>query len=354
MAAISKEQILDALTQVKDIGGARDVVSAGRISGVVIQGSNIGFMLSIDASEHAQMEVVRQQCESAVKQLSGVEKVTAVMTADAHKAAPAPEAKAAATAPKVAATWNTEKLPHVKRIIAVASGKGGVGKSTTTVNLARALTQKGLRVGVLDADIQGASTAQMLNLNTPPVIEENRFIPCVNEEGIACLSMALITGDNKAVIWRGPQVTKALQQMLRQTQWGTEAEPLDALLIDMPPGTGDIHLSLVQQVPVDGAIIITTPQEISTLDAGKAIEMFMKVNVPILGVVENMSWFEAPDGSRYALFGEGGGQKMADEFKVEMLTQLPLVPALREAADKGVAPDVSLYSALAERIIQSA
>ena len=245
---------------------------------------------------------------------------------------PYPEQSPAARKPAV---WNREKLPHVKRLIAVASGKGGVGKSTVTVNLAQALRARGLSVGILDADIYGPSIPRMLGLDTrlQPEIRDGRMLPPVSH-GIKALSMALLTNDAAAIL-RGPMITKALVQMLRATEWGTQAQPLDILLVDMPPGTGDIHLSLVQQAPLDGAILVTTPQEVAVADADKAAQMFSKTGVPLLGVIENMSWFTDPTGQRHALFGSGGGQRLADKHGAPLLGSLPLDPRMGALADAG-------------------
>lgn len=234
-------------------------------------------------------------------------------------------------------TINHAPIPHVKRVIAVASGKGGVGKSTTTVNLAHAFITKGKRVGILDADIYGPSIPHMLQLDTQlrPEMIDGAMIPPLSY-GIRAMSVALIMGDQAAIL-RAPMITKALVQMLRLTRWGTADAPLDVLLIDMPPGTGDVNLSLAQNVKLDGAIIVTTPQEVAINDARKALHTFRKLNVPILGVIENMSYFET-DGQRHALFGEGGGKKLALEEGVVFLGDVPLDPTLRAGADRGQKP----------------
>lgn len=248
------------------------------------------------------------------------------------------------------ATWRTDSLPHVRRIFAVASGKGGVGKSTVTVNLAHALAARGQRVGILDADIYGPSIPRMLALETrlKPELEDGLMVPPVSH-GIRAMSIALLTGDQAAVL-RAPMVTKALGQLLRGTRWGSADAPLDTLLIDMPPGTGDIHLSLAQSVPLSGALLVTTPQEIALADAEKSAVMFEKINVPILGIVENMSGFTDPSGTLHRLFGEGGGKKLAAQHHVPLLAELPLDPALREAADNGKAIAHPAFAALAERL----
>ena len=231
-------------------------------------------------------------------------------------------------------TLNHAPLPHVARIIAVASGKGGVGKSTVTVNLAHALTAAGKRMGILDADIYGPSIPRMLGLDTfvKPEIENGLMIPPM-AHGIRAMSMALVTGDQAAVL-RAPMITKALGQFLRYVRWGTAEAPLDYLLIDMPPGTGDVTLSLAQNAPLHGVLLVTTPQEIAVIDADKCAEAFTKLQVPILGVIENMSYFDA-SGARHTPFGAGGGARLAAKYKTPLLGQLPLDPAMGTAGDRG-------------------
>lgn len=233
------------------------------------------------------------------------------------------------------AVWNTKKLDHVGRVIAIASGKGGVGKSTSTVNLALALLQQGQRVGVLDADIYGPSVPRMLGLRSHPHPEViNGLMQPLTGMGVSTMSIGFITQGQAAVL-RGPMITKTLQQFLRGVAWGTAKKPLDLLLIDLPPGTGDVPISLAQAVPLDGAIIVTTPQEVAVADADKAAQMFEKLNVPIIGVIENMSYFLDPAGKAHHLFGEGGGKGLAEKYRVPFLGELPLEPALGAAADAG-------------------
>ncbi len=235
------------------------------------------------------------------------------------------------------AQWNTAPVPDVRHIVAVASGKGGVGKSTITISLAHALAAQGKRVGILDADIYGPSIPRMLGLDSrlQPEIRDGMMLPPISH-GIKAMSMALITGDQAAIL-RGPMVTKSLAQLLRSTRWGTPEVPLDVLLVDMPPGTGDVHLSMVQQVPLSGAILVTTPQQVSIIDADKAGQMFVKVGVPLLGVIENMSAFTDSSGATHALFGTGGGALLAEKFSVPLLGELPMDPALGAACDSGSA-----------------
>lgn len=254
------------------------------------------------------------------------------------------------SAPLKPALWNLEPLLYVKKIVAVASGKGGVGKSTTTVNLARALNALGFRVGILDADIYGPSLPLMMGLDdiSPPVIENNQWLP-IMADGIACMSIAFIAGD-KAAMWRGPMVSKVLNQMLRQVVWARQDAPLDVLLVDMPPGTGDIHISMVQQVPFDGAVVVTTPQEAAVRDADKCIQMFERVKVPLLGVLENMSCYIDASGARIAMFGEGGARALCSKYHIAQLGEIPLDPAIGRAADQGIQADVNYYQEIAQRL----
>lgn len=252
------------------------------------------------------------------------------------------------------AQWNRNPLPYVKRVVVIASGKGGVGKSTTTVNLAHTLHANGQSVGILDADIHGPSIPRMLGIqhSGQPEMKDGLLVP-IQGHGIRALSMGNLSKD-QAAIWRGPMVTKALVQMLRGAHWGTEATPLDWLLIDMPPGTGDTHISLVQQVPLDGAIIVTTPQDIATIDAEKCLSLFQKVQVPVLGIIENMSYFIDPAGTPHAIFGEGGGERLAEKHQVPFLGQIPIDPLIRETADKGTKYSLpiaqSCYQKIASRL----
>lgn len=222
------------------------------------------------------------------------------------------------------AVWNLEPLSHVRRVIAVASGKGGVGKSTVAVNLAHALVAQGLSVGILDADIYGPSIPKMLGLSGKPEIENGQMIPLIGH-GIKTMSMQFITGDDAAIM-RGPMISKTLYQLLRMTRWASSEKPLDILLVDMPPGTGDIHLSMAQQVPLDGAIIVTSPQQVSVIDARKCAKMFAKVNVKLLGVVENMSG---------GIFGKGGGQMLADEFSIPLVGSIAMDSSICQTSDSG-------------------
>ena len=335
---LNVEAIRKQLSTVIDDDTGQDVISSGMVSGLVVRdGGKVGFMLTISPQQKDTKAHLAQACENAVRAMDGVTAVTAVLTA--HNAEPIPpKPEAGYDNPRARANWNLTPLEHVKSIIAVASGKGGVGKSTTAVNLALALHKAGKRVGLLDADIYGPSLPRMLALSGQPEIK-GKMVP-LESHGIVCMSMGFITGDEAAIL-RGPMISKALQQMLRMTRWGTADSTLDVLLVDMPPGTGDIHLSMVQQVPLTGAIIVTTPQEVAVMDARKCLTMFEKVNVPILGVVENMTG---------EMFGQGGGKKLADEAKVPLLGEVPANSAIRVAGDSGAGYLSEVYNNIALKI----
>jgi len=327
MSPITEEMIKDALGRVTDIR---------MISAIVIRGGKVGFVITIDPKDKYAMEQVRETCEREVKKIPGVEAVTAVLTA--QNSQPIAPGTSGYTQPRERAQWNLTPVENIKKVIAVASGKGGVGKSTTAVNLALALQALGKKVGLLDADIYGPSIPHMLGLSGQPEIKDGKMIPLVGH-GIECMSMAFITGDEAAIL-RGPMISKTLHQLLRMTRWNA----LDILLIDMPPGTGDIHISMAQQVPLAGAIIVTTPQDVAILDARKALKMFVKVHVPVLGVIENMSG---------AIFGSGGGKKLAEEMGVPFLGEIPMDGAICSAADSGAAysgNEMEAYRRIAEKL----
>ncbi|MCA9569152.1 MAG: Mrp/NBP35 family ATP-binding protein, partial [Myxococcales bacterium] len=225
-----------------------------------------------------------------------------------------------------------QQLPGVKHIVAVASGKGGVGKSTISTNLAIGLQKLGFQVGLIDADVHGPSVPRMMNVHSRPIVDAEKRIVPVNSYGVRCMSMGMLVDENEAMIWRGPMVMSALRQFLQQTRWnGT-----DYLIVDLPPGTGDAQLSLIQAVPLAGAVIVTTPQDVALGDAIRGITMFQKLDVPLLGLVENMAWYELPDGTRDYVFGEGGGIRVAERYGTDVLAQIPLQTAIRKGGDKGL------------------
>lgn len=242
---------------------------------------------------------------------------------------------------------NHQPVLGVERMIAIASGKGGVGKSTATVMLAHALAAQGQGVAILDADIYGPSIPKMLGLSGKPEQKDNLMQP-LQAQGIRCNSMGFLLPDAKtATVWRGPMISKALYQLARGTKWAEDGQKVK-LLVDFPPGTGDVQLSMAQQTPLDGALIVTTPQEVALADARKCADMFAKLNIPIVGVIENMSWFESPDGQRHYLFGEGGGRTLAHEIGVPLLAQVPQMPELMACVDAGKVPDAPIVAAYTE------
>ncbi|RYD25655.1 MAG: MRP family ATP-binding protein [Verrucomicrobiaceae bacterium] len=315
---ITEARILDILRTVKYPGFSRDVVSFGLIKGITVKGGDVTVHFTLAVRDP---QVPRQIHESAMRALEaepGIGKVE--LDFDIKE----PEAPAG--------TVGRASITDVKQIIAVASGKGGVGKSTVATNLAIALARSGAKVGLCDCDLYGPSIGLMLGTTEHPMAtEDNQIIP-IEAHGLKLMSMAFLLDDASPVIVRGPLATRYVQQFLRQTQWGE----LDYLVLDLPPGTGDIQLSIVQTVAVDGAVIVTTPQEVALIDARKASSMFAKVNVRVLGLVENMSYFLCPsDGVRYDIFGSGGGQKEAARLKVPLLAQIPIDIPTRTGGDEG-------------------
>lgn len=326
MAQVTETQVLDALRTVIDPDRQADIVSLNMISGLVVKDSNIGFSIEVDPKRGPQLEPLRQAAERAVQAIPGVTSVTAVLTA--HREAPAAPSRPAA-AP---AAGGKALVPGVRAIVAVASGKGGVGKSTTSVNLALGLKANGLRVGLLDADIYGPSMPRMMAITGKPNSADGKTLQPMENYGIKVMSMGFMVAEDTPMIWRGPMVQSALQQMLRDVAWGE----LDILVVDMPPGTGDAQLTMAQQVPLAGAVIVSTPQDIALLDARKGLNMFRRVDVPVLGIVENMSYFCCPNcGHRTDIFSHGGARREAEALGMDFLGEVPLDIAIRETSDEG-------------------
>jgi ATP-binding protein involved in chromosome partitioning len=342
MAQISKEQVLAALAKVEDPAQGQDVVALGMVSGVVVRGGNVGFALEIDPSEASAKEPLRAACEAAVMALAGVTSVTAVLTAErAAGSGPRPAEGPRGAAPRGQPPQGHDSrggLPGISAIVAVASGKGGVGKSTTSVNLALALATLGQRVGLLDADIYGPSQPRMLGITGKPRSPDGKKLLPMENYGVRVMSMGFLVDEDAPMIWRGPMVQSALQQMLGDVAWGE----LDVLVVDLPPGTGDAQLTMAQRVPLAGAVIVSTPQDIALLDARKALNMFRKVDVPVFGIVENMSYFLCPScGHRSEIFSHGGARATAERYGVDFLGEIPLDLTIREDTDAGRPPVVS-------------
>ena len=333
MAEVTREQVLEALAAVVDPDRGGDVVGLGMVEGVIVRDGNVGFSVVVTPEEGEAREPLRKACEEAVHDLPGVVSVTAVLTAERSRGngggAPQPAPPAQATP---GAAPEPQGIPGVKSIIAVASGKGGVGKSTTAVNLAFALAAQGRKVGLFDADVYGPSIPRMLGLSGQPESADGQTIEPMKAYGLPCMSIGFLAGEDTAMIWRGPMATRAIMQMMTGVNWGE----LDLLVVDLPPGTGDVHLTLVQQVPLDGAIIVSTPQDIALIDAKKALSMFEKVHVPVLGLIENMSYFLCPhcDG-RTEIFGHGGARETAQRLGIDFLGEVPLHVTIRETSDSG-------------------
>jgi len=329
----TEQAVLDALRGLKDPDSQKDIVALGLVRDLSVQGSEVSLTLAFSGQPPATKVMLHSMASKLVGQLPGVAKVNVKMGGagapaahthgHAHGQAPAAPAAPQPKAPDL--------IPEVRHTIAVSSGKGGVGKSTVAVNLALALSRTGATVGIIDADVYGPDLPMMLGTRGRPGMFDNRIIP-VDAHGIKVMSIGLLVGDKEPLVWRGPMIHSFIQQMLRDVLWGA----LDYLVFDMPPGTGDAQLSLSQVIPLSGVVMVTTPQDVALLDVRKAIGMFQRLNVPMLGIVENMSYFIAPDtGNRYHIFGEGGGQRVADEYGVPLLAQLPLDPETRKGGDEG-------------------
>lgn len=318
MSQLSEELVLDSLKQIIDPDLHKDIVTLGFIRDLKVEGGDVSFRIVLTTPACPVKEQMESQATQIVGGLDGVTGVKVTMDAEV------PQGRGIA---------NNIAIPGVKNIIAISSGKGGVGKSTVAVNLAVALAQDGAKVGLMDADVYGPNVPMMLGATgTQPEVVGNRLIPTV-AHGIKMISMALLVPPDKPMILRGPMLHGVVRQFLSDVNWGE----LDYLIVDMPPGTGDVQLSLAQLVPVQGAVLVTTPQEVSLSDVRRAIKMFETVNVPVLGIIENMSYFIAPDtGNRYEIFGRGGGQRLADEYGLNFLGQVPIGFEVREGGDRGV------------------
>ncbi len=316
---LTQQNILEALKSVKYPGYTRDVVSFGLVKNVAVNGGAVSVSMQLTGGTAEIAGQIKAAAEKAVRAVPGVEQVRVEVTA-------------AAGASAAGLAQGQNKMEGVKRVVAVASGKGGVGKSTVSVNLACALQNMGAAVGLLDCDIYGPSIPLMMGIHERPTISAAQKLVPPAKYGVKLMSMGFLIEGDAPVIWRGPMIMKTIQQFISEVEWGA----LDYLVVDLPPGTGDAQLSLCQTVPLDGGVIVTTPQEASLGVVRKGIAMFEKVNVPILGIVENMSWFIAPNGDRVEIFGHGGGRAEAERKKVPFLGEIPIYLKIREGGDAGL------------------
>ncbi|KAA0699664.1 iron-sulfur cluster carrier protein ApbC [Neorhizobium sp. P12A] len=341
MTDVTQEQVLETLKTVRGPDLEHNIVELGMVSDVFISDAKVYFSITVPAERAKELEPLRQAAERVIKEMPGVKGALVALTADkkvgsggapAARPAPQPHSHGHAHAPQQPARAAKIGVPGIGAIVAVASGKGGVGKSTTAVNLALGLVANGLKVGILDADIYGPSMPRLLKISGRPTQIEGRIINPMENYGLKVMSMGFLVDEETAMIWRGPMVQSALMQMLREVAWGE----LDILVVDMPPGTGDAQLTMAQQVPLAGAVIVSTPQDLALIDARKGLNMFRKVEVPVLGIIENMSYFIAPDtGARYDIFGHGGARSEAERIDVPFLGEVPLTIAIRETSDAG-------------------
>jgi ATPases involved in chromosome partitioning len=366
--SVSREDVLGKLRSVKGPDLEGNIVDLGLVSDIFIADGKVYFSLTVPAERAKELEPLREAAERAAATVPGVKSAMVALTANRTPTA-APPARPVPT-PTGARPGHVghahgaaqgqggrarADVPGVSKIIAVASGKGGVGKSTTSVNLALGLSALGLRVGLLDADIYGPSVPRLMGISGRPQQLEGRVLKPMENYGLKVMSMGFLVEEDTPMIWRGPMVMSALTQMLREVAWGE----LDVLVVDMPPGTGDAQLTMAQQVPLAGAVIVSTPQDLALLDARKGINMFRKVNVPLLGIVENMSYFVCPDcGGRHDVFGHGGARLEAEKIGVPFLGEVPLAMPIRETSDAGrpvvatapEGPHAKAYLAIAEAV----
>jgi ATP-binding protein involved in chromosome partitioning len=363
--SVTQQQVLDSLAKVASPRGVA-LTNAGVLSPITANDGKVFFSINVDASEARSWESVRAQAEAAVRAIPGVTTAMVALTAErkAGSGAPAPHRHAPGVSdvsahrpahnPQSPMAKQSE-IPGVAAVIAVASGKGGVGKSTTALNLALGLRDLGLRVGLLDADIYGPSVPRLTGIREKPQLNDDRKMIPLQRFGLAIMSIGFLVEEETAMIWRGPMVMSAVTQMLRDVVWGS----LDVLVVDMPPGTGDAQLTLAQNVPLKGAVIISTPQDLSLIDARRGLAMFKKVNVPVLGIVENMSYFQCPHcGTQSDIFGHGGARHEAERLGVPFLGEVPLHMSIRTTSDSGTpvvesepnGPHAAIYRAIGAKV----
>ncbi len=366
--SVTQQQVLDSLGRIKSPRGVA-LTNANVLSAISAADGKVFFSINVDAAEARAWESVRAEAEAAVRAIPGVTTVMVALTAERKAgAAPPPPPTPSRGTPGVQPVHahkppqgggspmaRQSEIPGVAAVIAVASGKGGVGKSTTALNLALGLRDLGLKVGLLDADIYGPSVPRLTGLHEKPELDGDRKMIPLRRFGLAIMSIGFLVEEETAMIWRGPMVMSAVTQMLRDVQWGE----LDVLVVDMPPGTGDAQLTLAQNVPLKGAVIISTPQDLSLIDARRGLAMFRKVNVPVLGIVENMSYFQCPHcGTKSDIFGHGGARHEAEKLGVPFLGEIPLHMAIRASSDAGSpvvdsepdGPHAAIYRAIAGQV----
>jgi ATP-binding protein involved in chromosome partitioning len=366
--SVTQQQVLDGLAKVMSPRGVA-LSNAGVLSAISVSDGKVLFSINVDAAEARAWETTRAEAEAAVRAIPGVTMAMIALTAErkAGSAAPPPPPRHAHShgVPPVAAHRPPQspaspmskqaEIPGISAVIAVASGKGGVGKSTTALNLALGLRDLGLRVGLLDADIYGPSVPRLTGIREKPQLNDDKKMIPIMRFGLAIMSIGFLVEEDTAMIWRGPMVMSAITQMLRDVAWGT----LDVLVVDMPPGTGDAQLTLAQNVPLKGAVIISTPQDLSLIDARRGLAMFKKVNVPVLGIVENMSYFQCPHcGTRSDIFGHGGARHEAERLGVPFLGEIPLHMSIRATSDAGTpvvasepdGPHAAIYRAIGAKV----
>jgi len=344
-------KVRQALGTIEVPGGLMLADFAG-LSDIIVTKSAIAFAISVSPGMEKAFAPARTAAEAAVTAIAEGRKVMVSLTGDKPPVQSAPQSAGRRPGPPP-----KTPVPGIRHIVAVGAGKGGVGKSTCAVNIALGLARRGLNVGLLDADLYGPSLPKMLGIEGQPAIRDDKIFKPFEVYGIKAMSIGPMLTESQAVVWRGPMATSALRQLLRETDWGE----LDVLVVDLPPGTGDIQISLVQQVDLAGAVVVSTPQDMSLIDARKAIDMFRRTNVPVLGIVENMSYFIAPDtGTRYDIFGHGGARTAAEALDIPFLGEVPLVMSIRESGDagrpavavSGDGPEAAAFIAIADRLAE--